>query len=217
MKTAIESLAFIITTVAFIYGLTKVCLHKTNEYFRIIVVAVGCYVLEELWVIVNTICNINNGLITVRLIGIFGCFCAFLTANSNISKDELYNKANETVLAKYVALLAPTVFIILFIIYFIQSINIRPFYHIFISFIVILPLIIDSYFDLKYLLMPTNNNSIIKRIKPINLLILFEYISSLLYFFFTKKSMLLSLDITSGIIMAFIVMLCVRRAKKWEI
>ena len=31
MKTAIESLAFIITTVAFIYGLTKVCLHKTKN------------------------------------------------------------------------------------------------------------------------------------------------------------------------------------------
>ena len=71
---------------------------------------------EELWVIVNTICNISNGLITVRLIGIFGCFCTFLTANSNISKDKMYNKSNETKLAKYGAFLAPVVFIVVVII-----------------------------------------------------------------------------------------------------
>lgn len=215
-KTIIESLAFIISLSAFIYGLFKVCLHKSNEYFKIVVVAVGCYVLEESWVIVNTICNIPNNLLTVRLIGIFGCFCAFLTANRSISKDKMYNKSSETKLARYGALLAPILFTSLFSIYCIQSINIKPIYHIVISFIVIFPLIIDSYFDLKYLLMPTGNTAFIKSIKSINLLILLEYIGSLLYFFFTKRSMLLSLDITCGIIMALIVMLCVKEAKKWK-
>ena len=119
--------------------------------------------------------------------------------------------------AKYATgtVMAPMIFVLLFVIYFIQSMNIRPLYHVIISFIVILPLIIDSYFDLKFLLMP-NDNSLIKSIKPINLLILLEYIGSLLYFFFTKRSLLLSLDIICGLIMVFIVIICVKEARKWK-
>lgn len=210
-------MAFFITIVAFFYGLFKVCLKKSNEYFRIIVIAVGCYVLEETWVVINTICNIQNGLFTVRLIGIIGCFCAFLTANSNLSKDKQYDISKETKMTKYGALLAPLVFVLLFIIYFIRSINVVPFYQIVVAFIVLCPLMFDSYFDLKYLLIKDNKNNLINSIKPINFLILIEYICSLLYVFFTKRSLLLSLDIISGVIMVFIVILSVKGAKKWEI
>lgn len=197
----VEFIAFIISIVAFIYGLLKICNADTSLYFKLIVNAVGCYVLEELWSIINGICGFENGFVSIRLIGIFGCFCTFLTASiSRINKKNSINK---------LAFIAPVMAIILFTIYASKIVYSTSMSHIIISFIVILPLIIDSYFELNSLL-------ISKDIKSINVLILIEYLITLSYLFIQSVNIKLIMDILSAVIMAFIVFEC-RRSSKCKI
>ena len=68
-----EMLAFAISVIAFGYGVGAFYRQNTLRYFQLYVCAAGCYMLEELWVIVNSLFGngSQDGLVTVRLIGFF--------------------------------------------------------------------------------------------------------------------------------------------------
>lgn len=207
-----ESIAFGISILAFIYGMFKVFAPNTPIYYKMIISAVGCYALEELWVIVNALCGVENDTFSIRLIGIVGCFCTFLTANSRalnnlLGKDKLNNKAS-----KYLALIAP---IIVFAVLLMSFLKVNKSKAIIMT-IVFLPLIIDSYYELKFILAPMDDKCLLKQIKIINALILFEYAISISYAFVREMNLLLVMDIISAIGMALIVFACRRGAIKWK-
>lgn len=205
----IESIAFAISIIAFLYGIIKINKISAPLYFKLIINAVGCYALEELWAIVNAICDFENDIFSVRLIGIFGCFCTFLTASvTKIIKED--NKNNK------LAFIAPLIVITLFLIYIVSTIKEKTILHILISFTILVPLIIDSYYELKYILTKDDKEGYLKCIKPINILILIEYTITLSYLFIKTVNIELILDISSAVIMLLIVLTSIKGANKWK-
>lgn len=204
----IENIAFIISILAFIYGLVNISKKDVPLYYKLIVNAIGCYALEELWSIINAYCGFENGFISIRLIGIFGCFCTFLTASINGLNNANKEKNNSN---KYLSFIAPIITIILFVMYSYKLYDLEINSHIVISFIVLIPLIIDSYFELKGILSNKNNY-----LKMINILVLFEYAITLSYLFIISTNVKLILDIISAIVMALIIYVCNKGVIKWK-
>lgn len=211
-----EGIAFGISTAAFLYGLFKIYIPKSPYYFKMIISAAGCYALEELWEIVNVICGIGNSTFSVRLIGIFGCFCTFLAANAKGLNKVLDEGTEKSRPARIIALAAPLAGLTAFGVYAFLSAGERTVLHIAIAFIVFLPTIIDSYFELKYLLLPEDEMEFIKYIRPINVLIIIEYLISISYFFMNNINIGLTMDVISAVIMAALVIVTVRGAAKWK-
>lgn len=204
----VEMLAFIISIVGFIYGVFKVSKLNSPLYFKLIVNAVGCYALEELWAIINALCGFENGFISIRLIGIFGCYCTLLTANVN-GLSKLADKR-----VNIISLLAPLICIGTYLVYIITNFRLTSITDNIISLTVILPLIIDSYFEIRNLLI--KSNKYIKCIRLISLLIIIEYMISLSYFFIQVTSIRLILDIASALVMTLLVIECEKGVIKWE-
>lgn len=211
-----EGIAFGISIAAFLYGLFRIYIPKSPFYFKMIFGAVGCYALEELWEIVNVICGIGNSIFSIRLIGIFGCFCTFLAANSKGLNKVLDEGTQKNRPARIIALAAPLAGLAAVGVYAFLSAGEKTVLHIAIAFIVILPAIIDSYFELKYLMLPNDEMGFIKYIRPINVLIILEYIISVSYFFVTDEKTGLITDVISAVIMAILVFASERGAAKWK-
>lgn len=211
-----EGIAFGISIIAFIYGLLKVYTQKAPFYFKMIISAVGCYALEELWVIVQAVCNIESNFISVRLIGVFGCFCTFLTANARGIDKIIDDGVEKNKPAKMIAFIAPIVFVALFGIYTVMAIKSVTISYIIIPFVMFLPLILDSYYEFKHLIIPMDDLKLLKAIRPISALILFEYIISFSYLFIQNDIYRLSADVLSAVVMAVIVILSEKGAKKWK-
>lgn len=208
-----ESIAFGISIIAFLYGVIKVFIPNVPIYYKMIISAVGCYVLEELWVIVNALCGVENDTFSIRLIGIIGCYCTFLTANSRaltnlLGKDVLNNRKS-----KYLALIAPAA---IFALSFAAILKVDKSKAV-IMILVFLPLIVDSYYELKCLLTPMDDKGLLKQIKIINALVLIEYAISMSYTFVQELNVLLVMDVISAIGMAFIVLASRKGAIKWKI
>lgn len=211
-----DALAFAISLVAFIYGLLKIYTPKAPFYFKLIVGAVGCYVLEEFWVIVSAICEYDNFQISVRLIGIFGCYCTFLAANS-MGLDKVVDDGNRrNRKARAIAFVAPVIFSAIFLIYSINVYSKESIVYIIAPFFVFLPAIIDSYFELKCFILPNDEMGFVKYVRPINALVLVEYIISTSYLFITSGVVSKAFDLISAAVMALIVLACRRGAIKWK-
>lgn len=208
-----ENIASGISIIAFLYGVIKVFIPNVPIYYKMIISAVGCYVLEELWVIVNAFCGVENDTFSIRLIGIIGCYCTFLTANSRaltnlLGKDVLNNRKS-----KYLALIAPAA---IFALSFAAILKVDKSKAV-IMILVFLPLIVDSYYELKCLLTPMDDKGLLKQIKIINALVLIEYAISMSYTFVQELNVLLVMDVISAIGMALIVLASRKGAIKWKI
>ena len=126
MATFLALVSFALATVAFCYGAYYLFRKELPKYFQLYVCAAGCYMLEELWVIVNSLLGdgVADGLITVRLIGFFGCLCFLLSANAN-QFDMVVDEGNDKK-AKTLAFTAPTLLFALMVIYFCSTIDTEP-------------------------------------------------------------------------------------------
>lgn len=211
-----ESIAFCISTTAFLYGMFKIYKPKSPFYFKMIVSAVGCYALEELWTIVDVICGLENDMFSVRLIGIFGCFCTFLTANAKGIDRVIDEKNKKNRLARIISFVAPITGLTVFAFYAFSAVNEKTVSHIATVFIVVIPAIIDSYFELKYLLLPNDKIGFIKFIRPISTLILLEYIVSFSYLFIQSVNAGLICDVISAVVTALLVLAVRKGAVKWK-
>lgn len=213
MQILFETIAFCISIVAFIYGVLKIFATKAPFYFKMIICAVGCYSLEELWVIVNTFCKVENGTFSVRLIGIFGCFCTFLASNAMGFNKIVDDGNSKNKFARAFSFLAPALLLAVFCVY---AIMIKSAIYIIIPFVVILPAIIDSYYELKYLILPNDEMGFVKYIRPISVLILLEYAISISYLLLESEIIMLIMDVASAIVMALLVLASRRGAIKWK-
>lgn len=219
MIKILEILAFAVSTAAFGYGAFRLLDIKAPKYFHLYVYAAGCYMLEELWVIVNTLLGngSQDGLVTVRLLGAFGCLCFMLSANMcafDLAMDEGKDRK-----AKVLACIAPVVLLVLFVLYVFSPANTTPTAVNVIGFVSISPALFASYFSLKHLLLPKDANSFLSVTKRIDILVLVffaaNYVYPIAYRHFSKTVMGVYDLILAGLFFGMIV-LCVKGADKWK-
>lgn len=214
--TVIEDIAFYSVLLSFIYGIITVCLKQYPLYFKLIIGAIGCYTIEELWVNVNAFCGYENSIFSVRLLGIVACFATFLTANTKAFSKIIDSKNDSKSYKNFVALIAPLTLLTLLIIFISIVMKSETTLQIVVQIIVILPAIVDSYFEFRCLIASNDEKGILKCIKPINALALAEYLITVLYVIAISLYSRLALDIISAIVMALIVLASKKGAIKWK-
>ena len=175
--------------------------------------------LEELWVIVNSLLGngSQDGLVTVRLVGYFGCLCFMLSANANIF-DKIVDEGKNRK-AKRLALIAPVILLALFAVIAFSPLNTSSAAVTVIGFASICPALFASYYNLKHLLLPEDAMGFLKITKGINVLALVFYAANYVYplidSHFTKTLMSAYDLILAGILFDMAV-LCRKGAVKWK-
>lgn len=81
-------LSFVLTAIAFIYGATKLYSAEKPLYYRIMIAAIGCYLLQELSSLGFYLCGGFDIKFTTSNIGIFCCSCLIISAEVCLWKEE---------------------------------------------------------------------------------------------------------------------------------
>ena len=219
MIKAFELLAFAVSVAAFGYGAIHLFRKGIIDYFKCYACAIGCYMLEELWVIVNSLLGngSQDGLLTVRLVGYFGCLCFMLFANANIF-DKIVDEGKNGK-AKGLALIAPAFLLALYAVFALSPENTNSAAVIVIGFISISPALFASYYNMKHLLLPGDAMGFLKITKGINILALIFYAANYVYplidLHFTRTVMS-AYDLVLAVILFGMAVLCKRGADKWK-
>lgn len=190
-----------------------------QKYFQLFVCAAGCYMLEELWVIVNSLLGSGNrdGLVTVRLFGFFGCLCFMLSANAN-EFDKVVDEGNGGK-ARTLAFIAPAVLLMIYALYAFLPINSGSILNTVIGFVSIAPALFAAYFSLKHLLLPKDEMGFLKTVKGIDILALVFYTANYIYplidLCFSGTVMSLY-DLFLAVLLLGMIVLCGKGAAKWK-
>ena len=204
---------------AFVYGALHILRKNTPNYFKLYVFAVGCYMLEELWFIVYFFLakGIYDGIVTVRLFGVFGCLCFMLASNGN-EFDKLVDEGNNKK-TEALSFFAPLLLTVMYAVFLLLSGEKMSAAEKTLGFLSISPAIFASYFSLKHLLLPEDSMGFLKITKWINVLLLVFYAANFVYptaLLYLPKTVLECYDLLISVILFGLMILCRKGADKWE-
>ncbi len=213
-----ELAAFVISAGGFGWGAVHLLKKGTPMYFRFYVYAAGCYVLEELWVIVNAYFGrgVLEGLLTVRLFGIFGCFSFILSANANVFDRIVDEGRRKAVLPAFAA---PVLLTAIYVLYLALTWSKIGPLKAALGFLSVAPALPASYYSLKHLLIPPDSLNLISSIRPLNILSLLFFTavySFLLIYLFDIRLMTGIYDAFTAVLLAGIMICSERGASKWK-
>ena len=212
-------MAFVVSAAAFGVGAFYLFQKETPKYFQLYACAAGCYTLEEVWVIVNSLLGngSQDGLLTVRLFGFFGCLCFMLSANAN-EFEKAVDEGKGTK-ARTLAYIAPAVLIIIYALYAFSPINTRPNLTTVIGFASISPALFAGYFSLKHLLLPEDKMGYLRVTKGIDILALAFYMANYAYplaDLHCPKTVMSVYDLVLAGILFGVIAECRKGAVKWK-
>lgn len=216
---AFELLAFAVSATAFGYGAFHLFRKGMPKYFQLFVCAAGCYMLEELWVIVNSLLGSGSldGLVTVRLFGFFGCLCFMLSANVN-EFDAVVDEGTGGN-ARALAYIAPAVLLILYALYVFSAVNSDTAPTIVIGFISIAPALFAAYFSLKHLLLPEDEMGFLQAVRGVDIFALAFYVANYIYpliDLYCSKSVMSVYDLLLAGLLFGMIVLCRKGAIQWK-
>lgn len=214
-----ELTAFVVSVIAFGYGAYHLFRKGIPKYFQLYVCAAGCYMLEELWSIVNILLGNGSadGILTVGMLGFFGCLCFMLSANMNEFDKVVDEGKNGT--ARVLALAAPFILLTLFAIYVFSPFNTKPAGLVIAGFFTLSPALISSYFNMKHLLLPEDEMGFLKATRWVDIFALVFYAANIVYlsFYLHFSHLVMSIfDLLLAVILFVMIVLCKRGADKWK-
>ena len=213
-----ELLSFVISVAAFLYGAFSLFRKGIPQYFQLYVCAAGCYMLEELWVIVNSLLGNGSqgGLVTVRLVGFFGCLCFMLSANAN-EFDKVVDEGTDRK-AKALAFIAPVDLLALYGLYVFSPVNMGSAMITVLGLVSISPALFAAYLSLKHLLLPEDDMGFLNATKRIDILALFFYAANFIYpfaFLYCSNTIMSVYDLVLAGMLFGIIVLCRKGVSKW--
>lgn len=212
-------LAFAVSAAAFGYGAYHLFRKDRPKYFQLYVCAAGCYMLEELWVIVNSLLGngSQDGLATVRLVGFFGCLCFMLSANAN-EFDKVVDDGTDQ-RAKVLALIAPAALLVPFAFFAFSPVNTESAAVIVIGFLSISPALFAAYFSAKHLLLPEDALGFLRITRGIDILALVFYAANYVYplaYLYCPGTVMSIYDLLLAGMLFGMIVLCRKGAEKWK-
>lgn len=219
MIKVLEILAFVISAVAFGHGALRLFRKETPQFFRFYVCAAGCYMLEELWVIVNSLLGSGSqdGLVTVRLFGFFGCLCFLLSAILDI--DELVKSEDRPRKICVPALAAPVILLGVYAVYAFSEANQEAPVVVVIGLAAISPALVSSYCSARHLRNAVFSTELSKTVKAVEVVTMLFYLANYTYPFMNLYCPGLLMSVYDGIlavVLLGIILLCERGAKQWK-
>lgn len=164
-----ELISFIFVGLCFIFLLFQ---FKGNKilYLKIFVAAIGCLFLGELYKFTYVISfgQLPN-MFNLEYLGIFGCFLFFTTANYGVM-DHILDDGNKKNRSKRIASsILPIVIGALFLlsVYYESNLSLKV-----MNFMLMIPVVLASYYSCKQLVFPDMGLLFLKLIKPCNILVL---------------------------------------------
>ena len=219
MDIIFEVPAFVFSVAAFIYGALHILRKNAPDYFKLYVFAAGCYMLEELWFIVYFFLanSTYDGIVTVRLFGVFGCLCFMLSSNAN-EFDKLVDERNNKKV-KILSFSAPLLLLVMYGVFLLLCGDKMSAAEKTLGFLSISPAIAASYFSLKHLLLPEDPMGFLKTTKGINILLLVFYTANSAYplaLLFLPETIIDCYDLLISVMLFGLMILCRRGAERWK-
>lgn len=214
-----EVISFLISAAAFVFGAVRLFRDGIPMYFRLYGMAAGCYALEELWAVTNTVFGTEGGYVSVRLFGTFGFFCFILSANAGEFDSLIDERKAEHRRARRAALLAPAVLVLLYGVSVALLYDSKGVFYLLLELLVLLPTFPAAYYCLKHLLLPTDPMGMLKTTGGIDIvsLLLFAVNSVYTLDVLGRVSWLMyAYDVLMALIAAALTVCSVKGAEKWK-
>lgn len=219
MTKLLELISFAVSVLAFGYAGLQFFHKESPKYFQLYACAAGCYMLEELWVIVNSLLGngLESGLLTVRLFGFFGCLCFMLSANVNEFDrvvDEGKNKK-----AAISALAFPLLLLIPFALFVFSPRNSETGLASVLGLLSISPALAAAYFSAKHLFLPEDALGLLRIMRKVDILALVFYGENYLYPFvslYLPGKVMSAYDLLLTATLFALILSCGKGAKQWK-
>lgn len=211
------SISSLISVVAFINGACNLFRKRKPLYFQLLICAVGCLALEQLYITVGIWCGIFNPNLNLGMLGLFGCNFFLLSANYGQLDSIIDDRTSTNRLPRQIALIAPILLIVAIVVipllittYSIKNILLFTF--------MFLPACPASYFNLKHLVMPMDDFKFLKGTRKCNLCALVFYVLSVIYVYgvvLSQTKFQAIAMIMMSISMLLISIFSIKGAKQW--
>ncbi|MCQ2400019.1 MAG: hypothetical protein MJ072_05895, partial [Clostridia bacterium] len=213
----------LILVVAFIYGAIKLFRKGKPLYFQLFVVATGCRVMERLIVVTTIICGFTESDVSVAmLLGMFSYGLFAFSANYGVldaivdDRSDVRNKK-----ARILAFIAPVIVGIMAVIIVMLYVKNYSLYTGVLIAIAVIPCLFGSYYNLKHLILPTDELGLLKATRSVNLIALIAYIvgiaNNLVTALFPNSVLISQIHVVVFILPVLIVIYSVKGAEQWKI
>lgn len=213
-----ELISVSVSLFAFLFGSIRLLGKEQPSYFKFYVYAAGCYLLEEIWVVINTFFGRNENMVSIRLIAIFGCLCFFVTASAKYLDPmvDTDRKANRS--ARVIALAMPAILLSAYGYYAAVSESEWAIKGLVLA--VMLPGVVSSYYNMKHLIMKSDSNMYINCTRPVNAAVLLFFLFVFSYIIpQVSQAGLITLEIMDAVaagLFALIILMCEWGTRKWK-
>lgn len=170
--------SFLIAAFAFGFGAAKLFKKRKPMYLQILVCAAGCFAIQQLSYVVNIWCNVTAA-VSIGMSGIFGCNFFLLSANYG-TLDKIVDDGKGSKKARVGAVAAPVVMAVLAVVAFLAWKD-KDMFCAVMWFVMFLPALPASYFNLKHILLPMDPFEFLRATKPCNIAALTFYIVTATY------------------------------------
>lgn len=212
-------IACIITAAGFGYGINRLMKKGVPMYFRLLLAAIGCYMLKELSLVVDSLCNGSQAHSDISMLANLGCFLFLLSANygqldSVVDGGEAQNRK-----AARLAVIAPLILAVGSVYAGILVVLFKPVYLSAMIVIILLTALPASYYNLKHILMPIDDFGFLKGTKWCNIFALLIYAANICYvlaYYGGYRSFKDIISIVMAVLVAGLSISAVRGRERWR-
>ncbi|HBL40633.1 MAG TPA: hypothetical protein DDY98_03310 [Ruminococcaceae bacterium] len=162
-------LSFVIAGAAFAFGVARLFRKKKPLYFQLLVCAVGCFAIRQLFDVVSYFCGGFAYEFNIGMLGIFGCVFFLLSANYGQLDRIVDDGSDVNKRAKTVAWAAPAVLAVIIVGVFLAWKD-RELVNAVLWVIMLVPAIPASYFNWKHLIMPMDDFGFLRATRVCNVI-----------------------------------------------
>ena len=174
------SISLLISAFAVVYGACHLMKKGSPLYFQLLICAIACYSLQELFSLVNILCIGPDYSLNIGIMGILGTNCFMLSANCDQMDSLVDDRSEKNSRAKRLAFLAPAILLAGAVVFVLLLWDKSPASGV--LFVVLsVPGYIASYYNLKHLILPGDTLGLLNATRWCNISMLLYYFASLLY------------------------------------
>ena len=209
----------LISVGAFINGACKLFKRRKPLYFQLLICAVGCLALEQLFIVVAIWCDIFNPNSNLGMIGLFGCNFFLLSANYGQLDSIIDDGSSAYTSVRRIAFVAPIILVVAIVPAVLLVVS-GPTKAILMLITMLIPACPASYFNFKHLLMPMDDFRFLQGTRKCNLFALAFYTASVIYVYgivLANTGLQSAAIILMSISMLLISFFAIEGTKQWAI
>lgn len=211
-----ELVPLTLSLIGFIIGMVNILKKKAPYFFTLIIFAVGCFVIEQVSLAVNTVCGIYDD-VWVGALGVFGCNLFLLSANHG-ALDKVVAESGLPIGKRLLSLVVPAVLAASSAAIFFMWKD-RNMMGAVVFTLILIPAIPASYYNVKHLLLPEDDIGLLKAVKGCDIMSLIFFFMSVIYLFVITSDSILGIVIAAvlhALPVLGLALAAVKGVKQWK-